>query len=121
MTEVQVQGARVTQLRYDHAVTVLIGDWCLRIEEPFLLRVGRAEWLVDPESGAERAEMLGVLDREVRRCVTQHDGSLALDLDAASLRVPASEDYEAWTLTGPHGVQIVSLPGGGLATWGAAT
>ena len=48
MTEVQVQGARVTQLRYDHAVTVLIGDWCLRIEEPFLLRVGRAEWLVNP-------------------------------------------------------------------------
>jgi Family of unknown function (DUF6188) len=33
------------------------------------------------------------------------------------LRVPSSDDYEAWTLVGPDGLRLVSMPGGELAIW----
>ncbi|GAA1225909.1 hypothetical protein GCM10009676_04700 [Prauserella halophila] len=31
--------------------------------------------------------------------------------------VAACEDYESWNVVGPHGLLIVSMPGGDLAVW----
>ena len=35
------------------------------------------------------------------------------------LRIERDERYEAWTLAGPDGLLLVSLPGDGLAIWSA--
>jgi hypothetical protein len=46
------------------------------------------------------------------------DGSLELGFaDGSSVHVAVDEHYEAWTLSGPRGFKLVSLPGGGLAEW----
>lgn len=34
------------------------------------------------------------------------------------LHVAPGRDYEAWTLAGPEGLRVVSLPGGGLSIFG---
>jgi hypothetical protein len=39
--------------------------------------------------------------------------------DGARIIVQPDPDYEAWNVTGRHGMRIVCLPGGGLATWPA--
>jgi len=45
------------------------------------------------------------------------DGS-RIDLDGgARLLVEADPPYEAWTVAGPGGMKVVSLPGGGLSVW----
>ncbi len=31
--------------------------------------------------------------------------------------VTADDDFESWTIVGPHGYRIVCMPGGELATW----
>lgn len=47
-------------------------------------------------------------------------GALHLEFtDGSTIDVLPDERYEAWTLAGPDGLLLVSLPGGGLAIWGA--
>ena len=47
------------------------------------------------------------------------DGSRELTFaDGRCLRVPARDDqYEAWNMTGPRGLRIVSMGGGELVVW----
>jgi hypothetical protein len=45
-------------------------------------------------------------------------GGLRIDLDGgARVLAEADPDYEAWTVAGPDGMKVVSLPGGGLSVW----
>jgi uncharacterized protein DUF6188 len=37
------------------------------------------------------------------------------------LIVPPDQDFEPWDFNGPRGEKVISLPGGGLATWSAKT
>ncbi|WP_370629240.1 DUF6188 family protein [Paenarthrobacter nitroguajacolicus] len=49
-------------------------------------------------------------------------GGRALHLefpDGSIIDVLPDERYEAWTLAGPDGLLLVSLPGNGLALWSA--
>jgi hypothetical protein len=49
-------------------------------------------------------------------------GGLRVDLEGgARLLVPADPNYEAWTVAGPNGLKVVSLPGGGLSVWSPQT
>jgi hypothetical protein len=46
------------------------------------------------------------------------DGRLHLAFDGGwSIEVPPGTDYEPWTLNGPDGLLLVSVPGGDLAIW----
>jgi len=37
--------------------------------------------------------------------------------NGASIRVEPDEAYQAWTVAGPDGLLVVSMPGGELAVW----
>ncbi|WP_279615044.1 DUF6188 family protein [Rhodococcoides fascians] len=83
------------------------------------------------ESGLERFEgvpheslsnnpVLGLLvGRKVRDAqASDAGGGLRIAFsDGARLEVPADPDYEAWTIAGPGGFTVVSVAGGGLASW----
>ncbi len=62
--------------------------------------------------------LISLIDQQVLSSVGFKTGALRLVFESgALLRVPYSEQYEAWQLTGPSGRMWVSLPGGGLATF----
>ena len=114
----------VTQCRIDHAFTIIFGDadetFEIRIDEPFTLgTAGGDDVSLDPEGpSAAIAPALDVLHRGVESAVAFKDGRLEIGFDDGRvLRVPAGETYEAWTLVGPAGLYIVSVPGGELAIW----
>ncbi|MHA7194428.1 DUF6188 family protein [Paenarthrobacter nitroguajacolicus] len=47
-------------------------------------------------------------------------GALHMEFsDGSTIDVLPDERYEAWTLAGPDGLLLVSLPGDGLAIWSA--
>jgi hypothetical protein len=123
--EIAAGDLAVTQCRFDHAVSLLLADanvsFLVRIEEPFVLRRGDGsnEQRLDPEQRPpEGAPALALLDLAVRRIVAFKGGRLHLAFgNEWSVEVPPETAYEAWTLSGPDGLLVVSTPGGDLAIW----
>lgn len=121
---VPLDGGVVTQCRVDYAFTLVIdgarGSFELRIEQPFELRrvdgvPMSLSWERDPMA---LAPALSVLHVEVDAALAFKDGRLELRFgDGGWLRVSASEEFEAWTLVGPDGLRLASMPGAELAIW----
>ncbi len=114
----------VTQCRLDYAFTLVVADdpagsFEIRIERPFAVHHGGHEIVLDPEGESEAmAPALAFLRREVERAIAFKDGRLQLCfVGGGALRVPADEEYEAWSIVGPAGLRVVSMPGGELAVW----
>jgi hypothetical protein len=119
-----LEGCPVRQCCVDWAVTLRIehptGTFDLRIEQPFLfLRQGEDETLLRPEEDpAGLAPVLACTRTTIREAHAFHDGSLVVYFaDDSGLTVPGSMEFESWTLAGPAGLQVVSVPGGKLAIW----
>lgn len=121
---VRLGGGVVAQCRVDHAFTLVIdgerGSFEVRIEQPFKLSrvdggLTALSWEGDPTA---LAPALAVLHAEVDAALAFKDGRLELKFrDGDWLRVSASEEFEAWTLVGPDGLRLVSVPGAELAVW----
>jgi hypothetical protein len=121
--EVPLDGT-LEQVRADHALTLVVdgerGAFEIAIEQPFALeRAGDGTTEVGwPDDMAAVAPVLALLHGGVEAAVAFKDGRLELRLaGGACLRVAAGEDFEPWTLVGPGGLRLVSVPGGELAVW----
>jgi uncharacterized protein DUF6188 len=121
-----LDGCAVVQCRVDFAFTVVAegpeGTFEVRVEqlfEWFAGTDGEAPLSIDVASDpTAAAPALACLHRGIRSGAAFKDGRLELRFeDGLQLRVPAGEDYEPWTLTGPHGLLVVSAPGGTLSIW----
>lgn len=121
--DVPLEGT-LEQVRADYAFTLVVdgerGAFEIAIEQPFELeRPGDAStelrWPDDPSA---LAPALALLHGGVEAAVAFKDGRLELRFaGGARLRVAAGEDFEPWTLVGPDGLRLVSVPGGELAVW----
>jgi hypothetical protein len=61
---------------------------------------------------------LALFNVEVTSAVAFKSGQLRMVFgDGHMLKVDPDPRYEAWTVTGPDRMLVVSLPGGGLAVW----
>lgn len=118
--------AVVTQCRFDHAVTLIIdtspGYSELRIEQPMELvlpaRPDGALRVPMHGTAVEMAPALELLQQVPTSLDASKDGRLVVHFAGGGLlSVEADDDYEPWTLTGPEGLRLVSLPGGDLAVW----
>lgn len=115
----------VDQCCFDYGVALNIsassGVWGLRIEQPFVITtVDAMEHLVVPEESVRLDAVLSTLWSTVAEAIARKDGALEVRFTGGvTLQVPPDEGFEAWTITGPDGIQLVSRPGGGLAVWGA--
>ena len=94
----------------------------LRIEQPMDLvlpaRPDRPVHIPMHGSAAEMAPALELLQQVPTLLDAHKDGRMLLHFaGGARLAVEADADYEPWTLTGPDGLRLVSLPGGDLAVW----
>jgi hypothetical protein len=116
-------GHWVTQCRVDDGFTLIIGNevesFEVRIEQWFELTFGGEKTRFDPQTDPTLlGPALTTLHTGVMKAVASADGQLVVTfVDKALLYVPPCEDYEPWTLSGPAGLRLVSMPGGELAIW----
>ena len=122
--ELALEGPAVVRCCFDFAVALSMSTpsttWELRIEQPFLaVAPGGTELFVIPEEAAHVEVVLRLLRATAVEVSAFKEGSFeARFSDGTILQVPPSEGFEAWTLSGPDGIRLVSLPGGDLAVWG---
>ena len=113
-------GEEITRVSFDYAVSLLFLNGIeLRIEAPFSIYDADAVVTVDPEG---EPLLAGVALRLSRRVVQDAAVTVTGVLEIAVsgdlvVRVPPSKKYESWDMSGPHGVMVVSIPGGELAVW----
>lgn len=91
----------------------------LRIESPFQVCRLDERWSLRPDDLTTIVHALRLLWRIVVRATASADGTLNVRFDdGTELIVAYDSNYEAWELVGSGGLRVVSLPGGGLTTWG---
>jgi hypothetical protein len=91
----------------------------VRIGCPFTLVDGEVRQLIDPEGSKELlGPALTLFGHVVTSASASEEGALEIHFDdGRALRVEPDPRYEAWELSGPHGLHAVSRAGGGLVTW----
>jgi hypothetical protein len=104
------------------AVLHFSDDYEARIESPFILTMAGERYDISPDSDPQESFL--PLEQLLRQTVTSADvdesGVLSLAFgNGATIRVEPDDEYEAWTVAGPDGYLIVSMPGGELAIWAA--
>lgn len=77
---------------------------------------------VDPSEPVQAAVLLPLIRKPVESVLAFKDGRLVVTFENGNiLTVEVSPNFEPWELVGSSGLKLVSLPGGGLATWGTRT
>ena len=118
-----LSGAHVLRCCIGWGVTFLLrvdhGTYELRINGPFLLRVGSSEVRLVPEDDAQLlAPVLPLSRLEVLTAAALKDGSFDMEFsNGSAMSVMPDQRLEPWELSGPNGMLIVSTPGGELSVW----
>lgn len=122
---VTVADSTVTRCTVDYALTLVVGEseahLYVTVEQPFWFRPSENEDEVRlaPEQEPEAlGPVLSVLHRSIEEIVAHKDGLLEVRFaGGGALRAPATTDFEAWNVVGPHGLRLVAMPGGEVAVW----
>lgn len=112
-----VTGQQVTQIQIDHRLGLMFeGGGLLAIGGVAV--IGRQD--VRPERQVNVLAAIDLLWDRAKRASADADGSLTVEFESGRhLSVPTDADYEPWEFVSRDGeVRVVSLPGGGVATWG---
>lgn len=98
-------GVAEVQLRFD-------GELAVQLEAPVSVGSGEPQ---EPYALSVLASLLPLLDGTVAAVRVEPSGALVLTVGPTTVRCEADGHYEAWNVTGPYGLLVVALPGGGLA------
>ncbi len=113
------RGLTVTQVEADSAFGLVLDDeGAVRISSTATL--GWVNVMAKPEtheiSPAKPEVAAGLVGATVLSAVAFKSGRLRIGFDDGNLlKVAVDPQCEGWTATGPNGMLVVSLPGGGLA------
>ncbi|MEV6849556.1 DUF6188 family protein [Actinoplanes sp. NPDC051411] len=117
------RGLTVSQIQVDFAFGLVFDDLCaVRISNTATLGwvnvAEKPEKIVLDPGRQDVAAALVLFNAEVKSAVAFKSGALRIVFgDGHLLQVKSDPDCEAWTVTGPDGMLMVSLPGSGLAVW----
>ena len=122
--DLRLRGRSVSRLFIDHRLglefleqgveTTLVIGGRPRLEH------GGARLELSAEQLAEVGKASILVRKTVDRAVAHEDGSLEVNfMDGDMLFVGPDPGYEAWEAYASDGMKVISLPGGGLATWPA--
>jgi hypothetical protein len=122
--DLRLHGRSVSRLFIDHRVgleflehgvkTTLVIGGRSRLEH------GGARLELSADNLQEVGKASILVRKTVDRGVAHEDGSLEVKfMDGDVLFVAPDPDYEAWEAYASDGMKVISLPGGGLATWPA--
>lgn len=109
----------VTQVSFSFGVELLVGDGAsVRLEGPGTIRDSDSmDQAFDPESPSDSAPVLvQFLHREVQISLEGSTLIMTSD-DGMLLRVPPSDDYEAWSISHSDGSRVVCAVGGEITRW----
>jgi hypothetical protein len=115
-----LEGQSVTHETIDYTVSLNTdAGFEIRIETDFSLRTPEGNFDLSPESSDMQTDRLqALLHQTVTSSIAEESGALSLDFsDGSRLHVGSHDSYEAWTVAGPGGMKVVSMPGGELAVW----
>lgn len=87
------------------------------IESVIELSQAATQVVCDPSSPPTCAPLLQLIGQSVRSVTLASDGSLNVELSHCTIRIPATDSYEAWSIAAPE-FRVVCGPGGELTTWG---
>jgi len=120
----KVSGQLILQLVLDFQVTLVLENYRITIEADFILVYpDGTSHVIEPGGAFDQLGPVLPLSRSkvIAEARAFDDGRLeVLMQDGCRLSVvpePGSA-YEAWNVTGPDGLLIMSTPGGELALWG---
>jgi hypothetical protein len=118
-------GQKIVGQEFGYTVSLeFTGGYEVRIETGFVLRDrdGDHEIVPGENADADGARLEALTGQPVTAAVADDSGGLRVDFEGGTrLLVPADPNYEAWTVAGPNGLKVVSLPGGGLSVWSPQT
>lgn len=122
---IAIVGAQITQLRVDHAFTLICvssaGDvFEIIIEGAFRLDApGDTPAQLRPDGlPSHLAPALDVLGREIEAIQLDTDERLHIGLTGGvRLSIGPDSEYETWQVVGPRGFRLIARPGGGVAEW----
>jgi hypothetical protein len=121
-TPIRLHGREVSRCYCDTAFGIQFFDkaneFTIRIEGTFTLKLAGQTFSLTHLRRSALGPALELYGKIVDRAVATQDGSLFLTFsDETEIVVHPNDRYEAWGLSGPDGLLLVSLPGGGLAVW----
>lgn len=115
---------QVTRCIVDYAFSIefLIAEdelVSIRIGSAFSLENKSSREFFDPEQApTAMGAALALLHKNVQHAIAWKDGRLEISfMDGTLLTVPFNSEFEAWEVSGPKSIKIISLPGGNLAIW----
>lgn len=120
--ELDAVDATLSQLSITFLVDMVLSnadvEMTVRIETAFTVRKGDECMRLVPDEPASLSPLLGIIRSSVEKVVAHKSGRLEITFaDGLILSVESDASYESWQLTDNFGTRIVSIPGGGLATW----
>ena len=119
--DLRLTGRTLEEVRSGYAVVLQFSDgYEVTVESTVRLDGAGGGVEVEPDELPSPA-----LDRlvgdTVRAAGVRDTGELTIAFGSGrELVVSVDADYESWNVTGPDGLLVVCLPGGGLAVWGVA-
>lgn len=121
-----IEGSIISRCLVDMAFTfeITIPDnsvlISVKIEEKFVFKSLDKEYVLTPgPSGSkEVGPVLNILWNKVYNISIEKHGELVIESDGNnSIRVPASAEFEAWSIYGPNGLLVVCAPDGEISIW----
>ena len=115
-----LEGQSVTHETVDYRVPLSTdAGFEISIEAGFYLRTPEGDFDLSSGSLNKHADPLqALLHQTGTASIAEESGALSIAFaDRSQLHVEPDDSYEAWTVCGPSGMKIVSLPGGELARW----
>lgn len=121
MPAIDMRGQVLVGLRIEYSVVLYFdGEWGVLLSGCFTLSTQGATHRFTPDVDPPEAlaSVNNLVGQRVNDAEIGDNGSLSITFDDGSrLHAAPDADYEAWNLSGPDGLLVVSMAGGTLATW----
>ncbi len=120
--DIELDGWRFEQCVVDYAFGLSISNQVetiqIRLNREFSMTRDNARYDFNPVTHPEQlGPALSLLHLPVQKIRVWKNGYLLIVFPTARLEIQSDQDFEAWELSGPKGMLIVSLPGNEVAIW----
>jgi hypothetical protein len=114
----EIEASDLTYVAVNFQTRLRFGSTEVVIESPFDLTVDGRTHRLDPNARAMLGPLLAMYPDTITEASADADGVLRLTfVSGATITVPPSDQYEAWSVVGLASFQVVCTPGGELAIW----